>query len=106
MPNIARCEIAPRPGTGVAAELLASRPPTFAREHPMIRTIGVAVLGLLGLYLFGGGLWLAAIAGSPFYLLLGALVLVSAFLLYQRRPAALILYGATLLITLIWSIYE
>jgi len=72
----------------------------------MIRTIAAAVLGLIGLYLLGGGVWLAAIGGSGFYILLGALVVVSGVLLYQRRPAGLALYGMALLITLIWSLYE
>jgi quinoprotein glucose dehydrogenase len=72
----------------------------------MTRKIAAIVLGLIGLYLFCGGIWLAAIRGSGFYILLGALVFISGVLLYQRRPAGLALYGATLLITLVWSIYE
>jgi quinoprotein glucose dehydrogenase len=72
----------------------------------MIRMIGAVVLGLIGLTLFGGGVWLTAIGGSGFYILLGALVFISGVLLAQRRPAALALYGMALLITLLWSLYE
>lgn len=72
----------------------------------MIRMIAAVILGLIGLYLFAGGIWLAAIGGSGFYILLGALVVISGVLLFQRRPAGLALYGVALLITLVWSIYE
>jgi quinoprotein glucose dehydrogenase len=58
---------------------------------------------LFGLILLAGGAWLAALGGSWFYLLLGLAIGVSGWLLMQRRPAGLALYGAALLVTLVWA---
>ena len=72
----------------------------------MIRIIAAAILALIGLYLFLGGIWLAAINGARLYMLLGALVFVSGMQLYRRRPSALVFYGLALLLTVVWSLNE
>ena len=64
----------------------------------MYRTIVSLVLALLGAALLAGGIWLAALGGSFFYILLGAAICVSAYLLFRRHSSGLALYGATLIV--------
>ena len=72
----------------------------------MYRTVLSFLLILLGVALFGGGVWLAALGGSWFYIVLGAALAASGALLLARRDSGLMLYAATLLVTLAWSIWE
>lgn len=72
----------------------------------MIPILASALVGAIGLYFLIGGAWLAALGGSFFFLILGVLLLGSAFLFYQRRATSLALYGFTLLITLVWALWE
>ncbi len=72
----------------------------------MYRTILSALVFLLGAALFIGGVWLAVLGGSWFYILLGAALTASGVLLFMRRPAGLALYGLTLLVTLAWAVWE
>jgi quinoprotein glucose dehydrogenase len=65
-----------------------------------------SALALIGLVLAGGGGYLLSLGGSPYYLLCGAAVIVSAVLLFLRRGAGALLYGLTLLATLIWAVWE
>src|SRR6185503_16628201 len=61
---------------------------------------------LFGLALAGGGAWLASLGGSWFYVLAGLLLLITAFLLWRGRPAALLLYALIVVATLAWAVYE
>ncbi|SHF49250.1 quinoprotein glucose dehydrogenase [Kaistia soli DSM 19436] len=72
----------------------------------MYRIFLSLLTAILGLALLLGGIWLAALGGSWFFILLGALVLASALMLFNRRSEGLALYGLTLLLTLAWAIYE
>lgn len=72
----------------------------------MYRTILSALVFLLGAALFIGGIWLAALGGSWFYILLSAALVVCAILLFIRRPGGLALYGLTVLVTLAWALWE
>ncbi len=72
----------------------------------MYRIILSLVTALVGLFLLIGGAWLAAVGGSWFFIVLGIGLCASAFLLFNRRPVGLAVYGATVLLTLLWSIYE
>ncbi|QPC95989.1 membrane-bound PQQ-dependent dehydrogenase, glucose/quinate/shikimate family [Mesorhizobium sp. INR15] len=72
----------------------------------MYRTIVSSLTGLFGVLIFIGGAWLAVIGGSWFFILLGVGMSGSAFLLFQRRPEGLALYGVTVLVTFVWSVYE
>jgi quinoprotein glucose dehydrogenase len=72
----------------------------------MYRIILSVLIVLIGVVLFGGGIWLAALGGSWFYILLGAALMASGALLLARRGAGLTLYAATLLVTLAWSLWE
>ncbi|MGY4227919.1 glucose dehydrogenase [Bradyrhizobium sp. USDA 4503] len=68
--------------------------------------ITAIVYALIGLVLAGGGIWLAALGGSPFYIVLGVGILATAALLLARRHQALWLFAIVLLGTLAWAVYE
>jgi len=59
-----------------------------------------------GLYLLIGGIWLAKLGGSLYYIIAGVLQLITAVLLFRRRGSALLLYALFLLGTTIWSLWE
>ncbi|MBO1323650.1 glucose/quinate/shikimate family membrane-bound PQQ-dependent dehydrogenase [Acetobacter sp. TBRC 12305] len=64
------------------------------------------ILAILGLVLGGGGLWLAWLGGSGFYVGCGLVLLVVAGLLWRRRREALWLYAALVFAVLAWSVHE
>ena len=66
----------------------------------------VVVVGLIGVVLTGGGVWLIVLGGSWYYLVAGLAFLGTAVLLAQRRPAALGLYAVLVVGTLIWALRE
>ena len=75
-------------------------------QRAPLLTFTAVIVGLMGLALLAGGAWLAAIGGSLYYVIAGAALLGTAWLLWQRRAAALWLYAALLLGTMIWAISE
>ena len=64
------------------------------------------LLVVLGLVLAVGGARLLTQGGSPYYLCAGVVLLVGGFLAFRGRAAALWLYAAFLLATLLWSLAE
>ncbi len=66
----------------------------------------VLFAALSGLYLLAGGIWLAKLGGSLYYIVAGVVMLITAWLLYRRRAAALGLYAIYLLATTVWSLWE
>jgi len=72
----------------------------------MLVTITAILFGLVGLALAAGGIQLVWLGGSFYYLLAGAGFLLTAVLLFKRRPAALWLYAALVLCSLTWAIWE
>ncbi|TKT76285.1 glucose/quinate/shikimate family membrane-bound PQQ-dependent dehydrogenase [Aquamicrobium sp. LC103] len=64
------------------------------------------LFALIGIALGGGGLWLVFLGGSLFYLFAGLMFLVTAFLLYMRRSAALWVHAALVVVALAWAIWE
>ncbi|PHK95207.1 membrane-bound PQQ-dependent dehydrogenase, glucose/quinate/shikimate family, partial [Pseudoroseomonas rhizosphaerae] len=64
------------------------------------------LLGLAGLAAAGGGLWLALLGGSWYYLPAGLAMLGTAWLLWHRRPSALPLHALLVLATLAWALWE
>ncbi|MGL3605152.1 glucose/quinate/shikimate family membrane-bound PQQ-dependent dehydrogenase [Rhizobium sp. G187] len=72
----------------------------------MLLTLTAVVFGLLGLVLGGGGAQLLLLGGSAYYFIAGMVFLATALLLYRRRAEALWLYGAFIVGSLIWAVYE
>ncbi|QHM72717.1 glucose/quinate/shikimate family membrane-bound PQQ-dependent dehydrogenase [Mixta intestinalis] len=72
----------------------------------VIRFLTVFFAVLCGAYLLVGGLWLSTIGGSWYYIISGIAMLVTAFLLWRRHSAALIVYALLLLGTLAWAVWE
>lgn len=68
--------------------------------------ISAAVIGLIGLYLVIGGIWLIAVGGSVFYLIGGAAIVATSVLLFLRKRAALKLYAITIIGVVIWAVGE
>lgn len=66
----------------------------------------VIILTAVGLALLTGGSVLLHEGGSLYYILAGVLVLASAYLLARRSGRALLVYGALLAMTLVWSLWE
>ena len=73
-------------------------------------TLYRVVIGLLlaaaGLGMAVPGAYLAALGGSPYYVLAGLLLLSSAALILRRHGAGLQLYGLVFLGSLAWSLWE
>ena len=64
------------------------------------------IYALIGLVLAGGGIWLAALGGSIFYIVLGVGILATGALLLAQRRSALWLFAIVLAGTLAWAVYE
>lgn len=64
------------------------------------------VTTLAGLYFTGGGGWLAWLGGSWYFLIAGILLLCSGILLTRRRLAGALMYGITLIYSIIWSLWD
>jgi quinoprotein glucose dehydrogenase len=64
------------------------------------------VIGLIGLVLTIGGVWLLAVGGSAYYVLTGLAMLVSGTLLFRGRLAGGWLYIAIFAATLVWALWE
>jgi quinoprotein glucose dehydrogenase len=60
----------------------------------------------MGLILTGGGAWLAALGGSWYYVLAGALFLASGMFMIRRRMAGFYTYAAAFAFTGAWTFWE
>lgn len=72
----------------------------------MYRVVLSLIVILLGLVLAAGGVWLAVLGGSWFYIVWGVLLAAAGALIMARRPVGLTVYGITILITLAWALWE
>ena len=72
----------------------------------MLVIITSLVIALIGLFLTGGGVWLIMLGGSWFYAVAGIAFLATALLLFMRNALAIWVYAATILVTLIWAVWE
>jgi quinoprotein glucose dehydrogenase len=72
----------------------------------MLISIASLLMLIFGAVLAIGGAWLIALGGSWYYLIVGIAFLVTAWLLYKRNGAALWLYTAILIGTLVWAVWE
>jgi quinoprotein glucose dehydrogenase len=78
---------------------------TSSRSGPLVAITG-SVFILLGLALLLGGIYLAKLGGSAYYLASGIGLIVAGVLVCKRRRSALGLMAAILIATVIWSIVE
>ncbi|SOC35437.1 quinoprotein glucose dehydrogenase [Rhizobium subbaraonis] len=72
----------------------------------MLLILTAIVFDLIGVVLLGGGAWLVALGGSPYYLVAGLVFLVTGILLFLKRPAALWIYSVFILASLAWAVWE
>lgn len=64
------------------------------------------VTALCGLGLLVGGIWLASLGGSWFYAISGIAFLATAVLLFQQNVWALWVEAASIILTMIWALWE
>src|SRR5215471_11146557 len=65
-----------------------------------------ALIALLGFILAGGGAYLAALGGSWYYLLAGAMLLVAGYLMIRGRIAGFYTYVGAFAFTCVWAFWE
>lgn len=70
------------------------------------RSAVLTIIILFGLYLVIGGIWLAFIGGSWYYAITGIALFAVVYLFRKRSEAAVWLYIAVLLATIVWSLWE
>lgn len=61
---------------------------------------------LIGMLLTFPGGFLLYLGGSPYYLLAGLAILATAVLMIRRSAKAIAVYGALLVLTLVWALFE
>jgi len=71
----------------------------------LVVLIGIVVM-LFGLVLLVGGVRLAQLGGSWYFLLMGAASLVAGGLLALRRPSGTLLYGVAFVATVAWALAD
>jgi Glucose dehydrogenase len=71
-----------------------------------MRTFTVVVMAIFALVLLIGGIWLAVLGGSWYYIIAGLLMLASAIYLRKIQNSSLYIYAALMLGTVIWGLWE
>src|SRR5262245_48298636 len=64
------------------------------------------LLALLGFILAGGGAYLATLGGSPYYVLVGAMLLAAGYLMIKGRIEGFYAYVAAFAFTSVWAFWE
>lgn len=72
----------------------------------ILHWIFVILLGLMGLLLTLLGGFLVYLGGSPYYIIAGLTTMVVTVLVVRRSAKAPKVYGAILLVTLVWALFE
>ncbi|TCR06231.1 glucose/quinate/shikimate family membrane-bound PQQ-dependent dehydrogenase [Neorhizobium sp. JUb45] len=72
----------------------------------MAITITAILFTLIGIALAAGGGHLLMIGGSAYYLITGIGFVLTAILLFMRRPLALSLYAVIVIGSLVWAVWE
>ena len=75
-------------------------------SRPRPPRIFASLLLLIGLLLAAGGVRLASLGGSLYYVIAGAMLIASAVLLWRGQPWGAYLYGLLTLGTIVWAITE
>lgn len=78
----------------------------FGPKKGFFQYFSVLILFIFSLTLSLGGGYLIALGGSPYYLIVGVLLLAVTWLFLQSKPAAFWLYGLILFGTWVWSLWE
>ena len=78
---------------------------SYSQTRPVLWVTGSLFL-LIGIALAVGGVWLAALGGSWYYIAAAIGFVLTAILLFLRRPAALLVYALLVIGTLIWAYLE
>jgi quinoprotein glucose dehydrogenase len=65
-----------------------------------------AVIAAIGLVLGGGGIWLAVLGGSLYYLVTGIAMIVAGVLLIRSRLTGAYLYIAITALTVLWAFFD
>jgi quinoprotein glucose dehydrogenase len=73
---------------------------------PWLSVIVGLVVALIGIILLIGGVWLAALGGSAYYLLAGAAMIASGALLMRGNRIGGWIYCGVVFVTLIWALWE
>ena len=68
-----------------------------------LRYVPALLMILSGLFLAIAGARLATLGGSWFYLPMGLATLAAGVLLWRAKPAGALLFGAALIVALIWA---
>lgn len=76
------------------------------RRPSLLAALAAVLLAAAGLVLLLGGAWLVSLGGSAYYLLIGALLLLTAWLLWRGHEAALPLFALAFAATLAWALWE
>jgi quinoprotein glucose dehydrogenase len=71
-----------------------------------MRILSILLLLITGLGMLLPGLYLAALGGSLYYTIAGALILLSAWLVIRRQQFGFALFWLVLLGTVIWAVWE
>jgi quinoprotein glucose dehydrogenase len=69
-------------------------------------TILAIIMGIIGLVLLAGGVWLALLGGSIFYLIAGIALLASAWFLFRGRLLGGWIYIALFILSAVWGFAE
>ena len=77
-----------------------------SHKRSMLLLLLGGVVGLIGAVVGAAGIWLAALGGSWYYILAGAALVATGVLLARRQAAALWLYAALLVATMVWALWE
>jgi quinoprotein glucose dehydrogenase len=72
----------------------------------LISVVVSALVLLSGLAFLAGGVWLTALGGSWYYSLVGIALVGTTILMWRRDRSALWLFGITLVVSLIWALWE
>ena len=68
--------------------------------------VTAALIGLIGLPMAWYGTELALLGGTPYYVVAGILMSLSAIELWRKSTRGFLLFAGTLLLTLAWAVYE
>ena len=71
-----------------------------------LKTILAIVAIILGLVLLIGGIYLAVLGGSWYYIIAGLFFIATAILLQKLKSSALIVYAILVLGTVVWGLWE